>query len=676
MRRSTLLSALVSILVLAAAAGAAQAQAVPGSMTFTARILDNGQPATGAHQFQFRLFDAPSGGTMVWQEMATISVDDGLVFHELGSFTPLDEGILDGAKLYLEVTVDGTAMNPRVVVVSVPYAVRATVAGDADQLGGLTASDFVTGVLAGNGLTGGGSTGDLTLAVNFSGSGAATSVSRSDHNHAGVYLPVGTTMSCGAGSFVNALSSTTGDVTCGTPAGGGGGDATPDTIADDGVISDAELSDTITVGTGGSVTWTALASYPAACAPGSAITALSDTITCTPFGGSAGDSTPDTIGDDGVISDSEAADALSINSGSLYAPDFASNVGVGTSVPSGAFQVSRTANFTESCAGGNIVTNASGIKFKDDPGGGCGDMAYVAYVDLDGAGAGEATRLEIGNQNDADDDAAFRTAAGRVHFGNTTTYLGDINVGAAGSRAGAVGFDPPTTTASSGVWLEGGDGEAGGFYADGDIAMVFSPGDPDLFRIYDEDGMALRAYFDGVGNLRVASGFTTGCVQDGDGTAIAGTCVSDRRLKTDIRPFAPMLDRVTRLQPVTYHWRSDEHPEMRLGTDETYGLIAQDVEAVFPEMVATSPEGWKQVDYSRLPVMLLQSVKELRAENQRLGAETAQLTAENAALAARLDRLEAKVLASAPARPAQRSTMAWAIGAVAAALLLLAFRRR
>src|SRR3989338_8726065 len=46
-------------------------------------------------------------------------------------------------------------------------------------------------------------------------------------------------------------------------------------------------------------------------------------------GGGGGDTTPDTIADDGVISDAEASDALTINNGLLYAPT-SGNVGVGT----------------------------------------------------------------------------------------------------------------------------------------------------------------------------------------------------------------------------------------------------------------------------------------------------------------------------------------------------------
>jgi hypothetical protein len=70
------------------------------------------------------------------------------------------------------------------------------------------------------------------------------------------------------------------------------------------------------------------------------------------------------------------------------------------------------------------------------------------------------------------------------------------------------------------------------------------------------------------------------------GTQIAGSCASDLRLKTAIVPFVPVLSKVVQLQPAHYRWRTQEFPEYQLSNALTSGLIAQEVEKVFPEMVS------------------------------------------------------------------------------------------
>jgi hypothetical protein len=104
-----------------------------------------------------------------------------------------------------------------------------------------------------------------------------------------------------------------------------------------------------------------------------------------------------------------------------------------------------------------------------------------------------------------------------------------------------------------------------------------------------------------VGDIRVGTSGTNGCIQNFNGDSIIGTCSSDARLKQNIEPFAPVLDKVIQLQPVSYEWRAEEHPEYHFGPDRTQGLIAQEVEKIFPDMVAADARGYKAVNYSQLP---------------------------------------------------------------------------
>ena len=95
------------------------------------------------------------------------------------------------------------------------------------------------------------------------------------------------------------------------------------------------------------------------------------------------------------------------------------------------------------------------------------------------------------------------------------------------------------------------------------------------------------------GDIRVGNAGTNGCLKSFDGTGIAGTCSSDRRLKRDITPFGSALNQLTALQPVHFYWRAAEFPDRHFGEAQTYGLIAQDVERVFPELVVTGEDGFK-----------------------------------------------------------------------------------
>jgi hypothetical protein len=125
-----------------------------------------------------------------------------------------------------------------------------------------------------------------------------------------------------------------------------------------------------------------------------------------------------------------------------------------------------------------------------------------------------------------------------------------------------------------------------------------------------------------VGYIRVGTSNTDlGCVQGFGDTAIAGTCSSDLRLKTNILPFAPVLDRIAKLQPVHFDWKAKEYPEYHFGPALSSGLIAQEVEKVFPEMVSVDGRGYKMVNYSELPYLLLGAVRELKAENDAMRTE-------------------------------------------------------
>lgn len=106
------------------------------------------------------------------------------------------------------------------------------------------------------------------------------------------------------------------------------------------------------------------------------------------------------------------------------------------------------------------------------------------------------------------------------------------------------------------------------------------------------------------------------------------TQASDVRLKTDIRTLSGSLDSVMKLRGVSFDWKDAGYPEGR-----QIGVIAQEVEKVFPELVSRDADGYESVAYDKLIPVLIEAMKE---QQDRIDARDARI----GELEARLERLE------------------------------------
>jgi len=153
------------------------------------------------------------------------------------------------------------------------------------------------------------------------------------------------------------------------------------------------------------------------------------------------------------------------------------------------------------------------------------------------------------------------------------------------------------------------------------------------------------------------------------------SCTSDERLKREIQPLDAPLDKLMALNGVSFKWRNDLKSKVSEVIDQEsggvaktakpfvdesrhIGVIAQDVQKVFPEAVFTDDEGHLSVEMTNLIPPLIEAVKELNARN--------------AALQGKVDALQGGPAAPAPAQqPTYTLVIDARIAAVLGALLLV-----
>jgi hypothetical protein len=110
---------------------------------------------------------------------------------------------------------------------------------------------------------------------------------------------------------------------------------------------------------------------------------------------------------------------------------------------------------------------------------------------------------------------------------------------------------------------------------------------------------------------------------------------SDIRLKKQFTPIPQSLAKIQALNGYYYHWKD------RPDTTQQVGVIAQEVEAVLPQLVTTDNDGFKAVEYSKLTALLIEGVKTLHEELNLQQQEIRALQAEKEQLLAQVKAIDA-----------------------------------
>jgi hypothetical protein len=146
------------------------------------------------------------------------------------------------------------------------------------------------------------------------------------------------------------------------------------------------------------------------------------------------------------------------------------------------------------------------------------------------------------------------------------------------------------------------------------------------------------------GNLGIGTTTPTQRLQVGDsadGTvalANAWNTFSDKRLKKNFERIPAACEKLEQINGYYYNWRSDKDTSRQLG------VIAQEVEEVFPELVKVNKDGIRSVDYSKLSAVLIEANKELYSRLKAAEADSVNMKRENELIKERLERLEKVIL--------------------------------
>jgi hypothetical protein len=149
-------------------------------------------------------------------------------------------------------------------------------------------------------------------------------------------------------------------------------------------------------------------------------------------------------------------------------------------------------------------------------------------------------------------------------------------------------------------------------------------------------GTQTDTYIAGVSGATVPTG--VGVIVDANGHL--GTTTSSARYKNDIKPMDKASEAILALKPVTFHYRQELDPE---GIPQ-FGLVAEQVEKVNPDLVARDEQGKPYtVRYEAVNAMLLNEFLKEHRKVEQQGATIAEFKKEIANLTATVKEQAAQI---------------------------------
>jgi hypothetical protein len=101
---------------------------------------------------------------------------------------------------------------------------------------------------------------------------------------------------------------------------------------------------------------------------------------------------------------------------------------------------------------------------------------------------------------------------------------------------------------------------------------------------------------------------------NGVSKALAYFATSDQRFKREVKTISNASEILSKLEGKTYFWKTEEYKDKGFSILRQYGFIAQELEKVVPEAVATDENGYKSVNYDMIIPILVQNAKEQATE--------------------------------------------------------------